>query len=162
MTSDRLFAPLLNSYAPNLDFWATGAFPSHLAGALGAQLQSALQMIQAFTIKLSGDDKTRFGLILRCATGEAAQANAAILKNLLGSLAQDVVDTGYNIPDLLNALKASQIVVEGTSADFKMEMTKAELAATAKAFQAEPTAPAPPAFGPLPPGIAPRGLGPLR
>ena len=153
LAHDQGFAPLLESFSPEMDFWATGLFPNAIAMSLGGQLQTpAIQLIQAFTIKLTGDENKRLDLVLHCASPEAAQANAMILKTLLGSVVHQVVLAGYRVPDLVDALTRSQIVVEGATADFQFEMSQAEIAATAEALRAgpaeqpvfEPIAPPPP------------------
>ena len=56
------------------------------------------------------------------------------------------------VADLIDAVNRSQIIVEGGTADFKLEMNKAEIAATAAVLRAEPVAPAIEAF---PPAAAP-------
>jgi len=156
---DRTFEPLLKSFSPDLDLWATGIFPADIAAALGSQLQSpAVQMIQGFTVKLSGTgDKKRLDVALHCASPDAAQANGMILKTLLGSVVTQIRLAGYEIDDLLKAINRSRIVVDGTKTDFQLEMSKKEIAATATAFRNGPTSmvvetlPPPPAAPPIPP-----------
>jgi len=152
MARDRGFAPLLQSFSPEMDLWATGLFPPVLSAAFGGQLQAAVQLIQAFTLKLAGQERKHLDLVLHCGSVEAAQANAMVLKTLLGATVQQLVDGGYNVADLIDAVNRSQIIVEGGTADFKLEMNKAEIAATAAVLRAEPVAPAIEAF---PPAAAP-------
>jgi len=159
MTADRAFAPLLADYSPDLDLWATGHFPATLTAMLGPRLQGVLQAIQAFAIKVQSGEKSGLGLVLHCASGEAAQANASVLRDLLASLVQDLVDAGYEIPDLVRALNDSRIVLDGAKADFGIQMSRAEVAATAGALRVTPK---PPQVAPIPPAEIPPALLPLR
>jgi hypothetical protein len=152
MARDRGFAPLLDSFSPQMDLWVTGAFPRALSSAFGEQLEQALQLIRAFTIRLTGGEPARFDLTLHCGSTEAAQADAVFLQKLLASTTQEMVAAGYKISDLINVINRSRIVVGEATAEFKIEIGKAELAATAAALRAEPTAP-PIVF--LPPVAAP-------
>ena len=150
LARDQGFAPLLESFSPEMDFWATGLFPNAVATLLSGQLQSpAIQLIQAFTIQLTGNESKRLELVLHCASPEAAQANARILQDLLGLLATQIYHAGYRIDELLEALNRSEIVVEATRATFQIEMSRAEIAATAEALRAGP------AEQPMPEPLAP-------
>lgn len=141
MARDRGFAPLLGSFSPEMDLWVTGVFPSALSAMFDGQMAQAIELIRAFTIKLAGGDTKRLDLLLHCASAEAAQADAMLLKKLLVSVAQQMVLAGYSIPDLINIINRSEIVIVGSTADFNVEINKAELAATAAAFRAKPAPP---------------------
>jgi len=138
MARDRGFAPLLEGFSPETDLWVTGFFPSGLAAAFGDQMQAAIQAIQAFTIVLETDDGSRLAFVLHCDSPEAAEANAMVLKTLIAGLVQQLVVSGYSIPDLINAINRSRIVVERARTTFKLQMNKTEVAATAAALRAEP------------------------
>lgn len=151
MMRDRGFAPLLQSFSPQLDLWVTGAFPAALATAFGPQVQQAIEMIRAFTIRLAGGENAQLKLTLHCASQEAAEANAMFLRKLLASVTQQMVLAGYRISELISAINRSQIVVEGRTAEFNFAINKADMAATAAALQAEPVAPTIEGFPPAAP-----------
>ena len=150
VAADQGLEPLFDSYAPDLDLWAIGFFPATLSGFLGPQLQGTVQMIRGFTIKVKGDDTEQLNLMLHCAAPEAAEANAAILQNVVRSVVQQVVDMGYRIPALVSVVNQSEIVAKGLAVDLKMVLSKADAAAIANGLRAEPV---PPTVETLPPGM---------
>ena len=157
VAADKGFEPLLESYSPDLDLWAVGFFPATLSGILGPQLQGTLQMIRGFTIKMKAAETDQLNLLLHCAAPDAAEAIATLLRNVVRSVVQQLMDMGYNVPALVNAVQRSEIVAKGLIVDFKIEFGKGDAAAIANGLRAEPVPrpvqAAPPAVEALPPAV---------
>ncbi len=139
LANDRALTKLLNTFSPDMDVWATGMFPPAMAGLFGPQIRPALEMIDAFTLRLVGGRNQRLGLSLHCTTAEAAETNAKVLRMVVAQLAQQAVESGYDIQPLLDAINLSQITVDGDRADYELELSAATIAATAQTFRQPPT-----------------------
>jgi hypothetical protein len=96
--------------------------------------------------------------VLHCGAPEAAEINAALLRDVVGTLVTQLYYNGYEVDALLAAVKRSEIQVDGARADFLFNMTREEIAATAKALRAEPTSRTLDSIEPGLPGFSPEPI----
>ena len=157
LAEDRAFEPLPDSFAPGLQVWATGFFPTALANSLAAGMQQpAIQLIQALTIKMdSSGGLNRLNALLHCASADAAKANAALLQGLAQQLLQQAMLAGYRLNDLATAVSQSQITLDNRQLDLEIALSDQALAATARTLASGPRQPALSIEDLLPPGAFP-------
>lgn len=143
---------LLRTFSPDNDIWTAGRIPPGLIAPLAQDPRSPLLVLRNFSLELEAPGALNSLLTVYSSFDEVntenesiveeiTNANAKLLSKIVGSLATQFRMAGYEIDPLLAAVNRSKIEPhEGGAIAFSFSMTEEEVAATANAIKAGPSA----------------------